>query len=115
MQVIMISRLHAMYQRSRKVLVFLCVIFLAFQIACMVILAIEIKGSSGSELHRFQTCVPLTYQTHISRVCLVRCSSVQYQRGLARRTFVKDDLGIGDCMGDPRIVSCSLDCCKTLP
>jgi hypothetical protein len=112
----MIIRLYAMYQRSRRVLVFLCVIFLAFEIASIVIIVIQMESWSGSELHhRFQTCVPLTHQTHISRVCLFRCSSVQYQRGLGQHAFVKDDVGIGYCMGDPRIVSCCLDRYKTLP
>ncbi|KAG2037662.1 hypothetical protein BDR03DRAFT_956515 [Suillus americanus] len=38
--VIMITRLHAMYQRSKKILIFLVVIFVAFTIACGVITAI---------------------------------------------------------------------------
>ena len=36
MQVIVITRLHAMYQQSRKMLVFLVVTFLVFQIATAV-------------------------------------------------------------------------------
>jgi hypothetical protein len=39
-QVIMIARLHAMYQRSRMMLIFLVVIFLAINIACVVIAVI---------------------------------------------------------------------------
>ncbi|KAG1837282.1 hypothetical protein DFJ58DRAFT_148959 [Suillus subalutaceus] len=47
--VIMITRLHAMYQRSRKVLIFLVVIFLAIRIPNAVMLAIEIMQISGEE------------------------------------------------------------------
>ncbi|KIK45746.1 hypothetical protein CY34DRAFT_494226 [Suillus luteus UH-Slu-Lm8-n1] len=39
--VIMIARLHAMYQRSRILLILLIVIFVAFTIACIVITAIQ--------------------------------------------------------------------------
>lgn len=39
--VIMVTRLHAMYQRSRILLIFLIVIFVAFTIACIVITAIK--------------------------------------------------------------------------
>ncbi|KAG2337438.1 hypothetical protein BDR05DRAFT_772037 [Suillus weaverae] len=42
--VIMIARLHAMYQRSRTMLIFLVIIFLAVNIACGVIAAIGIKS-----------------------------------------------------------------------
>ncbi|KAG1883265.1 hypothetical protein F4604DRAFT_1952795 [Suillus subluteus] len=49
MQVIMIVRLHAMYQRSRKVLIFLVVIFLAIGIANAVMTVIITMQSSGEE------------------------------------------------------------------
>ncbi|KAG2338076.1 hypothetical protein BDR05DRAFT_969518, partial [Suillus weaverae] len=48
--VIMITRLHAMYQRSRKVLIFLVVIFVAIRIANAVMIAITIMHISGEEL-----------------------------------------------------------------
>lgn len=41
MKVIIIAWLHAMYQQSRKMLAFLVVIFLAIQIACGVIIVLE--------------------------------------------------------------------------
>ncbi|KAG1767929.1 hypothetical protein EDD22DRAFT_270096 [Suillus occidentalis] len=41
--VIMIARLHAMYQGSRTMLLFLVIIFLAVNIACMVLAAIALK------------------------------------------------------------------------
>ncbi|KAG1834296.1 hypothetical protein DFJ58DRAFT_847654 [Suillus subalutaceus] len=47
--VIMIARLHAMYQRSRKVLMFLVVIFLAIRIANAGMLAITMMQISGEE------------------------------------------------------------------
>jgi hypothetical protein len=43
LQVIMIARLHAMYQGSRTMLVFLVIIFLAVNIACVVLAAIALK------------------------------------------------------------------------
>lgn len=48
--VIMIARLHAMYQKSKRVLIFLVVIFLAVTIACVVITGILVKDTSGEEL-----------------------------------------------------------------
>ncbi|KAG2339525.1 hypothetical protein BDR05DRAFT_620032 [Suillus weaverae] len=47
--VIMIARLHAMYQRSRMMLIFLVIIFLAVNIACGVISAILLKHSVSEE------------------------------------------------------------------
>jgi preprotein translocase subunit SecG len=47
--VIMIARLHAMYQRSRKVLIFLVVIFLAITITNAVIAAIRVTQMTGEE------------------------------------------------------------------
>jgi preprotein translocase subunit SecG len=47
--VIMIARLHAMYQRSRKVLIFLVVIFLAITIANVVLVALSTMQTSGEE------------------------------------------------------------------
>ncbi|KAG1775851.1 hypothetical protein EV702DRAFT_405006 [Suillus placidus] len=48
--VIMIARLHAMYQGSRTMLIFLVIIFLAVNIACGVITAIGLKDAVGEEL-----------------------------------------------------------------
>ncbi|KIK33403.1 hypothetical protein CY34DRAFT_813638 [Suillus luteus UH-Slu-Lm8-n1] len=48
--VIMIARLHAMYQRSRAMLIFLIIIFLAVNIACGVLMAIGIKNVTAEEL-----------------------------------------------------------------
>jgi hypothetical protein len=51
MQVIMITRLHAMYQRSRIMLIFLVVTFLIVNIACAVIAAIAITYFVAGKLH----------------------------------------------------------------
>ncbi|KAG2032559.1 hypothetical protein BDR03DRAFT_1094847 [Suillus americanus] len=59
--VIVIARLYAMYQRSRKVLVFLVVIFLAVRIANAVMAAIITVLTSGEEI-----VLSGTYQCMIS-------------------------------------------------
>ncbi|OAX40024.1 hypothetical protein K503DRAFT_768939 [Rhizopogon vinicolor AM-OR11-026] len=48
--VILITRLHAMYQQPRRMLIFLIVTFLAVTIACRVINAIVSSSFSGEEL-----------------------------------------------------------------
>jgi hypothetical protein len=50
MQVIMTTRLYAMYQGSRKMLVFLVVILLAINIACGALTAISLKYVEGGKL-----------------------------------------------------------------
>jgi hypothetical protein len=50
MQVIMIARLHAMYQRSRKMLIFLVVTFVVVTIAVGVIAIVISSHISGGEL-----------------------------------------------------------------
>ncbi|KAG1784840.1 uncharacterized protein HD556DRAFT_179096 [Suillus plorans] len=48
--VIMIARLHAMYQGSRKMLIFLVIIFLAVNITCVVITGIDLQYAVDEEL-----------------------------------------------------------------
>ncbi|KAG1724409.1 hypothetical protein EDD22DRAFT_465891 [Suillus occidentalis] len=48
--VIMIARLHAMYQGSRTMLLFLVIIFLAVNIACVVLAAIALKYMVAEEV-----------------------------------------------------------------
>ncbi|KAG2363841.1 hypothetical protein BDR07DRAFT_878463 [Suillus spraguei] len=48
--VVMLTRLHAMYQRSRQILIFLTIIFLIVNTACGVIAAIVLSNMSGEEL-----------------------------------------------------------------
>ncbi|KAG2140136.1 hypothetical protein DEU56DRAFT_294675 [Suillus clintonianus] len=47
--VIMIARLHAMYMRSRKILIFLVVVFISLTTASVTIAAIQTSHSSGEE------------------------------------------------------------------
>jgi hypothetical protein len=47
----MIARLHAMYQKSRIMLIFLVIIFLAVNIACGVITIIEVGYTVGGKLY----------------------------------------------------------------
>jgi len=49
MQVIMITRLHVMYQQSRKMLIFLIVTFLALTIALGVLVVMISSRLSGGE------------------------------------------------------------------
>jgi hypothetical protein len=51
MQVIMIARLHAMYQTSRRMLIFLVIIFLIVSIICGAITAIGIKDTVLGKLY----------------------------------------------------------------
>ncbi|KAG1798453.1 uncharacterized protein HD556DRAFT_184242 [Suillus plorans] len=48
--VIMIARLHAMYQGSRMMFIFLVIIFLAVNVACAAIAAIELSHTVAKEL-----------------------------------------------------------------
>jgi hypothetical protein len=50
MQAIVITRLHAMYQRSSRMLIFLSGIFLTLQIAGVVMGVVQNMGTSGSKL-----------------------------------------------------------------
>ncbi|KAG1855333.1 hypothetical protein DFJ58DRAFT_356321 [Suillus subalutaceus] len=69
--VIMITRLHAMYQRSRKVLIFLVVIFLAIRIANAVMATMLTMQISGEEY-----ILSGTYQCTISYVGEVQILTV---------------------------------------
>jgi uncharacterized MnhB-related membrane protein len=59
LQVIMIARLHAMYQGSRTMLIFLVIIFLAVNISCGVLTAIVLKNAVVGKF-----CL-LTYETQL--------------------------------------------------
>jgi hypothetical protein len=77
MQVIVIARLHAMYQRSRKMLISLFGISLTVQITCVVMSAVQYTGASGSKL---PLCMALrAYDTNISGVHPVWYPFVQCQ------------------------------------
>jgi hypothetical protein len=51
LQVIMIARLHAMYQGSRPMLIFLVIMFLAVNIACVVLAVIGLKFYVAGKLY----------------------------------------------------------------
>ncbi|KAG1760484.1 hypothetical protein EDD22DRAFT_901127 [Suillus occidentalis] len=85
LSVIMIARLHAMYQGSRTMLLFLVIIFLAVNIACVVLAAIALK-----------TIVWGNYEGNIELLAF-------------------NGLDAQHCLGGPRTVSFGLDCCETLP
>jgi len=50
MQVVMFTLLYAMYQQSKKMFIFLVVVFLAITIACGVMVAIGSSQVSGGKL-----------------------------------------------------------------
>jgi hypothetical protein len=68
MQAIEIIRLHAMYQRSRKMLIFLSGTFLTVQIACVVLGAVGSMGPSGSKLSLCVECIKLIRQISVEFV-----------------------------------------------
>jgi len=112
-QVIMIARLHAMYQGSRMILVFLVIIFLVVNIACVVITLIGLDYVVGGKLYFLTSRTQLIGQTrggdnlwHIH---------VQLWRGGGCPAFCLNDLDAQHRLGGSRTVSCSLDCCETLP
>jgi len=100
-----------MYQRSRQMLVFLVVTFLAVQVTCGVLSAIASRGTSSGKLWFYASWAHQVYDMSIRGRYPLWCSHVQW--GLSGRCPIAA-LGIRHCMGDPHIVSCSLDCCKTL-
>jgi hypothetical protein len=63
MQVIMIAWLHAMYQRSRMMLLFLVIVFLAVNITCGVIVVIVLKDIVVGKLYLSTWRTPLIGQT----------------------------------------------------
>jgi hypothetical protein len=116
MLVIMITRLHAMYQRSRKVLIFLVVIFLAITIANAVIIAIMTMQITGGKLWLCMTCLEASGSLKNTRgICSLRHLSVPIW--LRERFPISGfrDLDTWYCMGCPYTVSHGLDCCKALP
>jgi len=116
MQVIVVVRLHAMYQRSRKMLIFLLLFFLAFQIAACVMAGIHGMGVSYGKLRlQISDLCASGYRTNIRGVHLLWRLSVWWQLFGKRRIYDGGGLDIGPRMGDPHTVFSSLDCCKTLP
>jgi hypothetical protein len=63
LQVIMIARLHAMYQGSRTMFLFLVIIFLAVNIACVVLAAILLKAVVAGKFYLLSCRTQLIGQT----------------------------------------------------
>jgi len=108
--VIMIARLYVMYQKSRKMLIFLIVTFLALAIALGVLDAMYSSSLSGEEyiLSGFYLCAILEYEPILSSVtwtlgtawevlalCLATWIAVKHFRELQRRPTGS---AIGDCL-----------------
>ncbi|KAG2348164.1 hypothetical protein BDR05DRAFT_610456 [Suillus weaverae] len=109
----MIARLHAMYQGSRKLLIFLVLIFLAVNITCGVIAGIVLRGASAEELVLSGTHL-CTYNNpgdfgfmasmiwmlntiwEVLALCLSVWIAVKHFRGL-RRLGPSTGSSIGDC------------------
>ncbi|KAG1774447.1 hypothetical protein EV702DRAFT_1269913 [Suillus placidus] len=111
--VIMIARLHAMYQRSRIMLIFLVIIFLAVNIACGVIAAIGLKDIAAEELilsgmymchygykADYQLLASMTWMVNtvweVLALCLSVWIAVKHFRDL-RRLGPSTGSTIGDC------------------
>jgi len=56
----------------------------------------------------------MIWHLNIRGVCPFRCSYVRLWIFGRYNIPIRVDLDIGHCLGDPRTVSCNVDCCKTL-
>ncbi|KAG2348177.1 hypothetical protein BDR05DRAFT_957902 [Suillus weaverae] len=92
--VIMIARLHAMYQSSRNMLIFLVIIFLAVNIACGVITAIGLKDTDVQLLISMVWMLNTVWE--VLALCLSVGIAVKHFRGL-RRLGPSAGSTIGDC------------------
>src|SRR5882757_8231233 len=104
----MVARLYAMYQRSRRMLIFLVVIFLAVQItsASVIITILSTGYISGGKLRLCaQNFSASAYNMNIRGVCPLGRSFMQLWRSGRCRSPEPDNLGIGHCRGDHRTVS----------
>jgi len=113
MQVITIARLHAMHQRSRKILIFLIAVYAPVTIACVVISVILSSYISGG---KFQ----LQNSAHQAHGMTTRGARPLWYLSVhlcGKEPSSSDSryLGTRRCMGGSRAVSCGLGCCTTLP
>ena len=113
MQVITIARLHAMYQRSRKILIFLIAIDVPVTIACVVITVIESSYMSGGKF-QLQKSAHQAHGMTTRGARPLRYPSVQLC-GKEPSSSDSRYLGTRPCMGGSRTVPCGLGCCTTLP
>ncbi|KAG2103739.1 uncharacterized protein F5147DRAFT_654646 [Suillus discolor] len=95
--VIMIARLHAMYQGSRTMLIFLVIIFLAVNIACGVIVGIATTDVVGGNVQPlFSMTWILNTVWEVLALCLSVWVAVKHFREL-RRLSPSTGSTIGDC------------------
>jgi hypothetical protein len=112
--VIMIARLHAMHERSRMMLIFLVIIFLAVNIACIVIAVIGLEyfvveeailsgmhmcyyGFEGDFLLLFSMVWMLNTAWEVLALCLSVWIVVKHFRDLRRLGPSTGSTTIGDC------------------
>jgi hypothetical protein len=115
LQVIIITRLHAMYQGSRKILISLIVTFLSINIFDVVVVVMATLYASGGTLN-----CGWQKSTWGSLMNIRGTHSLRYLSvldWLVRRSPTSGFhyLDTWHCMGGPRTMSRSLDCGKTLP
>ncbi|KAG2341767.1 hypothetical protein BDR05DRAFT_426230 [Suillus weaverae] len=114
LRAIMITRLHAMYQRSRKILIFLIVTFLADTIFNVVASVMSTRHTTGGTVnYRRKKCARSslmnTRGTHsVRHLCVLNQLWGYHTSGFRY-------LDTRYCVGGLRAVSRSLDCCQTLP
>ncbi|KAG1742061.1 hypothetical protein EDD22DRAFT_920891, partial [Suillus occidentalis] len=81
LQVIMIARLHAMYQGSRTMLLFLLIIFLAVNITCVVLAAIGLKATVwGKQRSRYSLACIFNTVWEVLALCLSVWIAVKHFR-----------------------------------
>jgi hypothetical protein len=117
LQVIMITRLHAMYQGSRNILIFFIVTFLAGTIFNGVIAIMTTMYTSGGTLdcgwQKICISLMITRGTHSLRhLSMLNWLGRLCERDPTSGFHCLDSL---HCVGGPCTMSRSLDCCKTLP
>jgi hypothetical protein len=110
----MIARLHAMYQGSRMMLIFLVVIFLVVNIVCAVIMAIVLEHSVGGKLYLRLEKNHTAHWTNIRGADSLWSVYVRFSiwRGCPASDW--NDLGVQLWLASPHTVSFNLGCCEIL-
>ena len=108
----MIARLHAMYQRSIKIIIFPIFIFLALTLTSVALTAMQSPSVLiGSKLHYAWTQKHIGLIKRISGGCLSWKPSVHLDAVIS---YVQFHLDIWHWLGSRRPGSCTLGYCKTL-
>jgi len=115
MQVIMMTRIHAMYGRSKKMLIFLIVVLLASMIGSGVMTLVADIGVSGGTFLAVDISFARDSRENIRGRRLFRGLSVcNCLRWHIWRTSAWRGMDSYYRVGAPCFLSCSLDCRKTL-